>query len=468
MRGAARIAGSGGHPGEEIEMAFTPDELTFIARHHAFENRLGAIAMVEDAADGEILYADERNFDIDKWSGSATAVEESKRTGNPPFSPVVNLIQGLYAARGESATRLLKTRPIRANYLLHNMCRGMIEIVGATGNGTPYWQHPGSTIKPTFGSPETQANLLARIKRVQRIENHRLDRLKQFAVTSLGPKPANINLTNTDAAGVARIYMLAALSLASRRMDPRQSKVAPAGKNIAAMLVAADGEVLGAALNSVDEHGDVTCHAEVNLVQSFFLLNQEKRIPAGARIFTTLKPCAMCAGMIREAAEDNSKNLTYYGQFDPGSGAAKTALSEAHAERPLNIQGAVHVPEELWKWLPYPMSDVLQRLKTCSNEIERAQVLGRYKDFKGVTIGGKDFNAYIDDLYLKDRNDTAAAWVSSPAGKKQLEEANDVLIRKFARYREGVGRNAAVRSVLDHVVPLLQARGVMVEVGERI
>jgi hypothetical protein len=68
---------------------------------------------------------------------------------------------------------------------------------------------------------------------------------------------------------------------------------------IAAVLVDADGRVLGAGVNS--NSINKTLHAEVNLIQSYFLQTHQS-LPAGATLYVTHKPCKMCAAMIYESS----------------------------------------------------------------------------------------------------------------------------------------------------------------------
>lgn len=56
-------------------------------------------------------------------------------------------------------------------------------------------------------------------------------------------------------------------------------------------------------------------HAEINLVQSWFSKNQCK-IPKGFKIFTSLKPCRMCADLIAHCSADDVP--VYYLHNDPG------------------------------------------------------------------------------------------------------------------------------------------------------
>jgi len=439
-------------------MALKDKELDFIARHLANERNVGPIAVIEDiTARDTVLFARANEFDVSKYTGAGTAVDPQKRIGNPPFSPVVNLIQGLYLERGEAATPTLRGSFIRTNYLMHSMCSGMMDVVGAKG-GSPALAVYSPIVSASSDESKQHGELLKRVKYVE-MKNDRMDRLVPHRVSGLGPPPKGIDLESGSARSVHRIYMLAAMALASRRVDEQQPQAAPAGKNIAALLVSSKGAVLAVGMNSVDEHDDATCHAEVNLVQSHFLLNERKRIPVGARIYTTLKPCAMCAGMIMECSEDSSKNMTFYGQFDPGAGAIKTALTEAHRERPLSVSGAVHIPESHWRWLPYPMSEVMYHWKASAGDKDQLARLLK-KDTKGIQLpDGNDLTALLDRLYKMQQDGTAAAWISG-AGAKSLAQANDVLAKKVAKYQQNAAGNALVREAMDHIVPLLKARGV--------
>jgi tRNA(Arg) A34 adenosine deaminase TadA len=58
------------------------------------------------------------------------------------------------------------------------------------------------------------------------------------------------------------------------------------------------------------------------------------QIPAGCCIYSTLKPCQMCAGMIHDASGGNAK--VFWGQDDPTSMAANTKLDETRMGRLLD------------------------------------------------------------------------------------------------------------------------------------
>ncbi|RYZ67719.1 MAG: hypothetical protein EOP09_10575 [Proteobacteria bacterium] len=87
-------------------------------------------------------------------------------------------------------------------------------------------------------------------------------------------------------------------------------------RDIACLLLDASDNLLAFGLNSNSKNK--TLHAEVNMVQRFF---QEtgRKIPAGAKIVTTRKPCRMCAGMIYEWSDAPNTLQILYGEDDKSS-----------------------------------------------------------------------------------------------------------------------------------------------------
>jgi tRNA(Arg) A34 adenosine deaminase TadA len=70
-----------------------------------------------------------------------------------------------------------------------------------------------------------------------------------------------------------------------------------------ALLVDKDGHVIAANVNT--NAGSQMRHAEVNLLLAM-ASRGINRIPAGATIYTSLKPCRMCASLILSVQEDCS------------------------------------------------------------------------------------------------------------------------------------------------------------------
>ena len=86
-------------------------------------------------------------------------------------------------------------------------------------------------------------------------------------------------------------------------------------------VVAREGEAIGGAGNERELRGDPTAHAELLALREAAERLGGWRI-AGATIYVTLEPCAMCAGAIVLARVDR----VVYGAADPKAGAAGSVL----------------------------------------------------------------------------------------------------------------------------------------------
>lgn len=74
-----------------------------------------------------------------------------------------------------------------------------------------------------------------------------------------------------------------------------------------------------------------TRHAEWNLCENLF--REGRKIPAGSRLYVSLKPCRMCAARIWELAEDPTRLSVHYLENDPGPFAQETLLDTASLTR---------------------------------------------------------------------------------------------------------------------------------------
>lgn len=100
---------------------------------------------------------------------------------------------------------------------------------------------------------------------------------------SAGDDPA---LTAADIAHLRQAIWLSAEARATGRHP------------FAALVVAADGMVLAEACNnSMPPQGDPTQHAELRAAQGAFRAGTAAQL-AGATLYTSAEPCAMCAGAI--------------------------------------------------------------------------------------------------------------------------------------------------------------------------
>jgi tRNA(adenine34) deaminase len=120
-----------------------------------------------------------------------------------------------------------------------------------------------------------------------------------------------------------------ALALAEAALAPGHGDVP-----IGALVVTADGEVVGQGHNERELHGDPTAHAEV-----LALRRASERLGSwrleGCTLVVTLEPCTMCAGALVLARVDR----LVYGAVDDKAGAVGS-LWDVVRDRRLN-----HRPE---------------------------------------------------------------------------------------------------------------------------
>jgi tRNA(adenine34) deaminase len=118
---------------------------------------------------------------------------------------------------------------------------------------------------------------------------------------------------------------------------------------VGAVVLDADGAVLGVGHNARETSGDPTAHAEIVAIRAAAALRGEWRLQ-GCTLLVTLEPCTMCAGAIVLSRLDR----LVYGARDPKAGAAGS-LWDVVRDRRLN-----HRPEVI----PGVLADECGRLLT--------------------------------------------------------------------------------------------------------
>lgn len=115
-------------------------------------------------------------------------------------------------------------------------------------------------------------------------------------------------------------FMKEALQLA---MEAEKTHDIPVGA-----VIVKDGEVIGRGYNRIEDSGFSTAHAEILAIE-----DAERNIGhkwlAGADMYTTLEPCAMCAGAIVLARISN----LYIGTPDFKTGAAGSLFLIAGSDK---------------------------------------------------------------------------------------------------------------------------------------
>ena len=117
-------------------------------------------------------------------------------------------------------------------------------------------------------------------------------------------------------------------------LDEARRAVASGDVPVGALVVSADGDVLGRGRNAREEAADPTAHAEVLALQEAAAVLGSWRL-GGCTLVVTLEPCTMCAGALVLARVDR----LVYGAVDPKAGAVGS-LWDVVRDRRLN-----HRPE---------------------------------------------------------------------------------------------------------------------------
>jgi tRNA(adenine34) deaminase len=118
------------------------------------------------------------------------------------------------------------------------------------------------------------------------------------------------------------LFMRVAIELARSTGD--------AGEVPIAAIVVINGEVVGRGANRVIRDGDGSAHAEIVALRDAFTTIKNYRSP-GATLYTTVEPCAMCAGAILHARVSR----VVWGAPDLKFGAAGSVI-DLFAEKKLN------------------------------------------------------------------------------------------------------------------------------------
>lgn len=121
---------------------------------------------------------------------------------------------------------------------------------------------------------------------------------------------------------MALVYAIAGKCFSTFALD-RENAPDGSGNNIASLLVGPKNEILAWGRNKGSQHA--TWHGETALIQSYQARTGGAALVAGSRLYTTLEPCFMCAGVITHAGQGLS---IFFGQKDPG--ISDSSLAKAH------------------------------------------------------------------------------------------------------------------------------------------
>lgn len=217
-----------------------------------------------------------------------------------PINAISNLIQGIYDTYPKIARSILRNRIYSTQSTPTALCFGMVKIAAK---------------RITYG--------------IQPIRNF-LELKFNFVEIQFRRNPSShSSFPISYPKSIQSHEEFVSLALQLAQTIQRNSVQYQSDRPIAALLVKTDPntakkELLAWATNS-NSHNR-TLHAEVNLIQNYFQ-NTRSLIPKHVAIYTSLKPCRMCAGMIWHSSVDRNSLKVYYGNDDPGPGAKNTILS---------------------------------------------------------------------------------------------------------------------------------------------
>lgn len=216
--------------------------------------------------------------------------------GTPaPSSAVVKLLQGLFDCYVDQSFFILRNR-IYTTASTTAMCQGMVKIVAKRLQGNVQAQNhdlPLSSLSNFERILLGDDEILARVSFLSPENQLPLLRIKELEKSSK----------------LAWVQSIA-------RLNTRGEVLHDHNRDIACVLTDHSGQLLAYGVNSNSKNK--TLHAEVNAVHRYFREHQRK-LPMGAKLYTTRKPCKMCAGMIHEWCEDPASLEIHYFEEDKSS-----------------------------------------------------------------------------------------------------------------------------------------------------
>lgn len=122
-------------------------------------------------------------------------------------------------------------------------------------------------------------------------------------------------------------------------------------------LLARNGHIVLEAENTVNDQGDCTGHAELNLVRNASKELGEKQL-SECTLYTSTEPCPMCAGAIFWAGvrkivysvpASELMNITNYGIPVSNQELFKNASHEIEVEGPILMEEGLELHRTFWK-----------------------------------------------------------------------------------------------------------------------
>jgi len=234
-----------------------------------------------------------------------------------PSSAVVKLLQGLFDRFIDHSFFILRQR-IYTTAALTEMCRGMVKVVAKRVSEHILPINHALNLQVQFEEVGTSGDLLCRSAHLNTENTVAVSDIQQWLKTYTPSQ--------------AEDYLRLSFGMATR--VPRGAVLHDHDRAIAAMLIDGNGELLSYGVNSNSRNK--TLHAEVNLVQRWFR-ESGKKIPSGAVLYSTHKPCKMCAGMIYHWSENPRDVQVFYAVEEDGGLSRETVLDQHRLNKQLPV-----------------------------------------------------------------------------------------------------------------------------------
>ena len=250
----------------------------------------------------------------------------------PPLSPVFRLLRGIYELEPQRAHFIVRNRTF-STAPVSSSCFGAARVAGHRLSGSVRADDHGRGELAAL--PRIDAGAAAPFARPSAID------------PALAAVVAAARVRADDDAG----WMALAVRLA-RAVEHEAESLPPDARRdnpIAALLVDPAAGLLAWAANTGSLN--VTSHAEVNLVERW-LARGRRPLPRGSRLYSTLKPCKMCAGLVWDTAEEPRGLLVFYAEDDPLRYARETVLDAGSMARRRVARDAEDLARVLQRHLP--------------------------------------------------------------------------------------------------------------------
>ena len=115
---------------------------------------------------------------------------------------------------------------------------------------------------------------------------------------------------------------------------------------VGAIIINADGVIIGRGSNEREANSDPTAHAEIVAIRSASSRLQNSRLD-GSTLIVTLEPCAMCAGAIAQARISN----LIFGAWDQKAGAVGSVwdvIRDPRALHKMNVTAGIKAIERFF------------------------------------------------------------------------------------------------------------------------